>query len=164
MSLSHRGRQLALPLLTAGLAVVAVLYAPSRTPRVGWTQALASLAMPNDSWTNEACRFSYARFHLYFTLPPTAILYAVYRPFMTPVDHAKLLLLPGIAFVWTTLWDNELVRQRAWSYPRSCVMGVVGYVPVEEYFFVSSEADEEALFQLLTSPLDRSRSSSSNQS
>lgn len=96
---------------------------------------MASAAVPEGSWTSEECRFSYGRFHLYFTLPPTLLLYAVYRPFMTPVDHAKLLFLPAIAFVWTTAWDNELVRQRAWSYPRSCVLGVVGYVPLEEYFF-----------------------------
>lgn len=89
------------------------------------------------SWTSEPCQFSYARFHLYLTIPPTIFLYFLNRPFLTRLDRAKLIFLPAIAFVWTTPWDNELVRQRAWRYPRSCVIGTVGYVPIEEYFFVS---------------------------
>lgn len=86
----------------------------------------------------QPCRFSYARFHLYFTIPPTVLLFLLHRPFLTRLDRAKLILLPAIAFIWTTPWDNELVRQRAWSYPRSCVLGTVGWVPYEEYFFVSA--------------------------
>jgi 15-cis-phytoene synthase/lycopene beta-cyclase len=95
------------------------------------------------SWTSEPCQFSYARFHLYLTIPPTVFLYLLNRPFLTRLDRAKLIFLPAIAFVWTTPWDNELVRQRAWRYPRSCVIGTVGYVPIEEYFFVSKQTHSQ---------------------
>ncbi|CAO1614999.1 unnamed protein product [Parajaminaea phylloscopi] len=83
----------------------------------------------------DTCSFSYAAVHIYFTIPPTVLLYLINRPFQTQLDRAKLILLPIIAFVWTTPWDNELVRQRAWRYPKSCVLGTIGYVPVEEYLF-----------------------------
>ncbi|PWN19252.1 hypothetical protein BCV69DRAFT_251316 [Microstroma glucosiphilum] len=98
------------------------------------------------SWTSELCQFSYARFHLYLTIPPTVFLYLLNRPFLTRLDRAKLIFLPVIAFVWTTPWDNELVRQRAWRYPRSCVMGTVGYVPIEEYFFFIIQSVKTTLF------------------
>lgn len=82
-----------------------------------------------------ACKLHYSHFHLLFTLPPLAILYALTKPFLTQLDYSKLFLLPIIAFVWTTPWDNELVRKKAWWYPRSCVLARVGYVPLEEYAF-----------------------------
>lgn len=99
----------------------------------------APLKWGQGSWTqtDDVCQFSYPRFHVYFTLPATTVLYFLNRPFLTQLDKAKLILLPCIAFFWTTPWDNELVRQRAWKYPRSCVLGTIGFVPYEEYFFVS---------------------------
>lgn len=95
----------------------------------------------------DECQFSYPRFHVYFSIPATTLLYLLNRPFLTRLDRAKLILLPCIAFVWTTPWDNELVRQRAWRYPRSCVIGTIGFVPVEEYFFVSSNGRSVSIIQ-----------------
>ncbi|AFZ68070.1 carotenoid biosynthesis protein [Deinococcus peraridilitoris] len=44
-------------------------------------------------------------------------------------------LLPLIAFVYTTPWDNYLVYKQVWNYPPERVLGRVGYVPLEEYAF-----------------------------
>jgi lycopene cyclase domain-containing protein len=87
--------------------------------------------------SNDVCHLHYTSFHLLFTIPQLVILYIIAAPFLTALDWYKLYLLPVIAFVWTTPWDNELVRKEAWSYPPSCVLARIGYVPVEEYFFVS---------------------------
>lgn len=93
--------------------------------------------LPSPGGAEDQCKLHYARFHLLRTIPQTAALYWLAAPFLTSIDYAKLGLLPVIAFVWTTPWDNELVRQKAWWYPHSCVLARVGYVPIEEYFFVS---------------------------
>ena len=41
-----------------------------------------------------------------------------------------------IALVYTTPWDNYLIRQGVWSYPEGVVLGTIGYVPIEEYGFM----------------------------
>ena len=46
-----------------------------------------------------------------------------------------LALITGIAFVYTTPWDNYLVAREVWTYPPDAVLATVGYVPVEEYAF-----------------------------
>lgn len=91
---------------------------------------------PRPMSVDAPCKLHYTRFHLLITVPPLGLLYLASRPFSTSLDHAKLVLLPIIAFVWTTPWDNELVRNGAWWYPKSCVLARIGYVPVEEYAFV----------------------------
>ncbi|PWY99893.1 Phytoene synthase [Testicularia cyperi] len=88
-----------------------------------------------DSSTWPACTLSYRVFHLYWTLPLCIALYLLNRPFLTKLDHAKLILLPIIAFVWTTPWDNLIVKNHAWFYWRHCIWFSIGYVPIEEYFF-----------------------------
>ncbi|RKO92451.1 Squalene/phytoene synthase-domain-containing protein [Blyttiomyces helicus] len=80
------------------------------------------------------CLLSYAQVHLLFTIPTTAVLFLVTRPLLTKVDRAKLILLPLIAFVWTTPWDNEIVRNGG-TYRKDCILYTIGYVPIEEYFF-----------------------------
>ena len=76
---------------------------------------------------------TYLGFHLTFTLPAIAVLWA-FRP---RTDHAwwPLGVLIVIAFVYTTPWDNYLVAQGVWTYPQDRVLATVGYVPVEEYAF-----------------------------
>jgi len=86
---------------------------------------------------NGQCQLTYARFHLQWTIPPCILLFLLARPFLARLDRVKLILLPAIALVWTTAWDSQLIRRGAWTYPRSCVLGTVLYVPWEEYFFVS---------------------------
>ncbi|PWN34039.1 uncharacterized protein FA14DRAFT_161601, partial [Meira miltonrushii] len=100
---------------------------------------------------NSTCKLHYSHFHLVFTLPPLTILYVLAKPFLTQLDYSKLIILPIIAFVWTTPWDNELVRKGAWWYPRSCVLARIGYVPVEEYaFFILQSLITSLLTILIT--------------
>lgn len=44
-------------------------------------------------------------------------------------------LLPVIALLYTTPWDNYLVYKQVWSYPPERVLGRLGWVPYEEYAF-----------------------------
>ena len=46
-----------------------------------------------------------------------------------------LTILCGVAFLYTTPWDNYLVHRGVWSYGLDRVVGIIGYVPVEEYLF-----------------------------
>ncbi|EST07035.1 Squalene/phytoene synthase [Kalmanozyma brasiliensis GHG001] len=94
---------------------------------------MTKLYQPNQDWP--ACTLSYRHFHLLWTLPLCAVLFLIARPFLTKLDRAKLILLPIIAFVWTTPWDNLIVMNRAWFYHRHCIWFTIGYVPIEEYFF-----------------------------
>ncbi|KAJ1025756.1 hypothetical protein NDA18_004092 [Ustilago nuda] len=94
---------------------------------------MVHLSPPNPEWP--ACTLSYRHFHLLWTLPLCLVLYLIARPFLTKLDRAKLILLPIIAFVWTTPWDNLIVYNRAWYYHRHCIWFTIGYVPIEEYFF-----------------------------
>lgn len=58
--------------------------------------------------------------------------------------------LAGIAFVWTTPWDNYIVANGVWTYGADRVIAVIGYVPVEEYaFFILMPVYNGALFLCL---------------
>ncbi|WP_412061234.1 lycopene cyclase domain-containing protein [Rubrivirga sp. IMCC45206] len=76
---------------------------------------------------------TYLQFHLVFTLPLLAALALVQRRTREP--WWPLLALVGIAFVYTTPWDNYLVARAVWTYPPDRVLATIGYVPVEEYAF-----------------------------
>lgn len=58
------------------------------------------------------------------------------------------LILPVIAFVYTTPWDNYLVFREVWSYPPDRVLGRIGYVPYEEYAFFILQTLISGLFLL----------------
>jgi lycopene cyclase domain-containing protein len=46
-----------------------------------------------------------------------------------------LVLLAAVAFLYTTPWDNYLVKHEVWTYGADRVSHVIGYVPIEEYTF-----------------------------
>lgn len=58
---------------------------------------------------------TYLAFHLVFLLPPLLILLATGFP--RPPRLWAYLLMPLIALVYTTPWDNYLVWQGVWGYP-----------------------------------------------
>lgn len=90
--------------------------------------------------------FTYLAFHALFTAPPLAILTALYYPFyIRPIDTFRLIFFCCAALVWTTPWDNWLVYRKAWWYCERCVVSKVGWVPVEEYAFVSASSDPTQL-------------------
>ena len=76
---------------------------------------------------------TYLEFHLAFTLPVLVALALLQGRTREP--WWPLALITGIAFVYTTPWDNYLVANEVWTYPPDRVWATVGYVPVEEYAF-----------------------------
>ncbi|MEC8190197.1 MAG: lycopene cyclase domain-containing protein, partial [Verrucomicrobiota bacterium] len=55
-------------------------------------------------------------------------------------EHLPIALMAFVALVYTTPWDNYLIMRGVWSYPTGAVVGVLGYVPIEEYFFMVLQA------------------------
>ncbi|SMF11903.1 lycopene cyclase domain-containing protein [Pseudobacteriovorax antillogorgiicola] len=51
------------------------------------------------------------------------------------VMAAGIGFLSFVAVVYTTPWDNYLVKHKIWWYGPDKVLGVIGYVPIEEYAF-----------------------------
>lgn len=82
---------------------------------------------------------SYLTFLLVWIVPVIAVLLLMRRAPLAGVGGARarwaIPLTCGIAFVWTTPWDNYLVWRGVWGYGGGRVIGTVGYVPVEEYAF-----------------------------
>ena len=52
-----------------------------------------------------------------------------------PLISKGLLFLCSMAMIYTTPWDNYLVKNNIWWYGADRVIAVIGYVPVEEYLF-----------------------------
>lgn len=60
-----------------------------------------------------------------------------------------LLLIPLVALIYTTPWDNYLVATRVWWYKPDLVTGfVIGWVPIEEYTFFVLQPIFTGLFLL----------------
>ncbi|MEZ0347788.1 MAG: lycopene cyclase domain-containing protein [Thermus sp.] len=76
---------------------------------------------------------TYLDFHLLFLLPPLLLLLLWARP--RPPRLWAYLLMPPIALLYTTPWDNYLVWRGVWGYPEGRVLLRIGYVPLEEYLF-----------------------------
>ncbi|RJF69170.1 carotenoid biosynthesis protein [Deinococcus cavernae] len=88
---------------------------------------------------------TYFQYHLIFIVPVLLVLAGLtlrrrgpLAGAFTPRDswvRAGLWLMPLVAFVYTTPWDNYLVFRQVWTYPPERVLARIGYVPVEEYAF-----------------------------
>lgn len=78
---------------------------------------------------------TYMEVHLYYTLPPTIILYLLMRPLLGSFDKIKLISISILAVLYTTPWDNYIIYHKAWWYRKDAVIGTIGYVPIEEYLF-----------------------------
>ncbi|MGB0184274.1 MAG: lycopene cyclase domain-containing protein [Opitutales bacterium] len=101
---------------------------------------------------------SYLTFLLLWVVAPTCflLLYLKARAHLKP--QSMLLqwhwvgsaILALIAFFWTTPWDNFIVARGIWSYGAERVIGVMGYVPLEEYlFFILMPLFNSTLFATL---------------
>jgi 15-cis-phytoene synthase/lycopene beta-cyclase len=78
----------------------------------------------------------YSRFLLLFVVPLVVVSAALALPRMTRREWFGVILLPLLAVVWTTPWDNYLVASGVWRYdPRKVWNVILGYVPLEEYLF-----------------------------
>lgn len=78
---------------------------------------------------------TYMEVHLYYTIPPTVILFLLMRPLTSNFDRLKIFILCSLAVLYTTPWDNYIIYHKAWWYRKDAVLGTIGYVPVEEYLF-----------------------------
>lgn len=101
---------------------------------------------------------TYLQYHLVFIVPVLVVLLLLTARRRGPLAGAYNLrdrwvwgwfwLLPTIAFVYTTPWDNYLVFRQVWNYPPERVLGRVGYVPYEEYAFFILQTLITGLFLL----------------
>jgi lycopene cyclase domain-containing protein len=79
---------------------------------------------------------TYFGFLLIFLVLPIGLLAAALRRRLSAGRWKPILLMVGIALLYTTPWDNYLVATRVWWYDPDLVTGIVlGWVPVEEYTF-----------------------------
>ncbi|RXK36228.1 hypothetical protein M231_06498 [Tremella mesenterica] len=78
---------------------------------------------------------TYIQVHLCFILPPIFLLFALLRPVLGRRDVIKIIFLTVIATVYTTPWDNWLIAQSGWAYPKGSVLLTIGYIPIEEHLF-----------------------------
>lgn len=78
---------------------------------------------------------TYMEVHLYYTIPPTVILFLLMRPLISNFDRLKMYSLCTLAVLYTTPWDNYIIYHKAWWYRKDAVLGTIGYVPIEEYLF-----------------------------
>ncbi len=82
---------------------------------------------------------TYFTFLLVFLVPPILLLaLTIPRDFRLQWGRRAWTALPLvslIAFFYTTPWDNYLVYREVWGYGSDRVLGVIGYVPIEEYLF-----------------------------
>lgn len=95
------------------------------------------IAVASQQVKNELCQkmLTYLQVHIYYTLPPTIILYLLMRPLIGSFDKIKIITLCTLALVYTTPWDNYIIYHKAWWYRKDAVIGTIGYVPIEEYLF-----------------------------
>lgn len=83
---------------------------------------------------------TYLYFHLVFILPAIgAVWYArrFEKQVELPLARTGIVTLAVIALIYTTPWDNYLVKAGIWGYGQGRVLEslVIGYVPIEEYLF-----------------------------
>ena len=81
---------------------------------------------------------SYLDFLLIFLLPLICIELGLFIKIQSPRKSEICFgigLLAILAVVYTTPWDNYLVATQVWGYGPDRVLGVIGYVPIEEYCF-----------------------------
>lgn len=86
---------------------------------------------------------SYLNFLLLFVCLPIVILALRLKGRSQPAEGEislaafvkATLVLVVLAVVYTTPWDNYLVKHQIWWYGADRVLGTIGYVPIEEYAF-----------------------------
>ena len=79
---------------------------------------------------------TYLAFHLCFILPPILLLLLVRPRPLSGASRWARAAIPAIALlavVYTTPWDNYVIRRGVWDYGADRVIGTIGYVPIEEY-------------------------------
>ncbi|MHB8619846.1 MAG: lycopene cyclase domain-containing protein [Chloroflexota bacterium] len=79
---------------------------------------------------------TYPRFLAVFVAPPIVLLLMLLLGRRARIPWLAIAALSLVALAYTSPWDNALILNGVWSYPRGRVVGVtIGVVPVEEYAF-----------------------------
>jgi putative membrane protein len=81
---------------------------------------------------------TYLQFLLIFLGIPLLVVFFLYKKSKLPHKNEYrigIMLLTFLAVTYTTPWDNYLVKTGVWIYGEDRILGTIGYVPVEEYFF-----------------------------
>lgn len=92
---------------------------------------------------------TYAQFLLIFLVPLIFIeMIILFKYFSNNVAKTfwGILFLSTMAMIYTTPWDNYLVKNKIWWYGEDKVLGVIGYVPIEEYSFFILQTIMSGLF------------------
>ncbi|HET7273800.1 MAG TPA: lycopene cyclase domain-containing protein [Longimicrobiaceae bacterium] len=101
---------------------------------------------------------SYLGFHAIFIFPPLLVLAWLNRGRLSRVHPRAgvfLIAMTMIALIYTTPWDNYLIWRGVWTYSADRVIGVIGYVPIEEYLFFVLQPLLSGLWLYLLLPTDR---------
>ena len=80
---------------------------------------------------------TYLQFHFIFILPAIVVvlIFSLRSSALSRWFWIGLGAHVFMALVYTTPWDNYLVKSGVWSYGSDRVLAVIGYVPIEEYLF-----------------------------
>ena len=107
---------------------------------------------------------TYAEYHLIFNLPVVVLLLVLNRGRLTRVHWKWIGVVAGIAFVFTTPWDNWAVYKGMWGFDWQRVTpveipfaGVLWRLPLEEYAFFLIETLNVCLLVNLFLPDPRKR-------
>lgn len=78
----------------------------------------------------------------------------VYLAYNNPYPDKKyvlkgILVLCGLAFFYTTPWDNYILAKGVWWYGPDRILATIGYVPIEEYSFFLIQTVFSGLWTLL---------------
>ena len=85
---------------------------------------------------------SYLKFLIIFVCLPLLVSICTKKLLnkVNKTEYLPIALMAFVALVYTTPWDNYLIMRGVWTYPTGGVVGVLGYVPIEEYFFMVLQA------------------------
>lgn len=92
---------------------------------------------------------TYIDIHLIYTIPVIGVLSLITLPFLNGSEIFKISFISIIAFVYTTPWDNYIIYNEGWSFSTEKVLGIIGYVPIEEYMFFIIQTVLTSLWALL---------------
>lgn len=87
---------------------------------------------------NEGSNLEYLTFHLVFTVPLFVLLVALYLRERLHLDDPSpwgVVIVAGIALVYTAPWDSYMIRQEVWGYGDGRVFLRLFEVPLGEYLF-----------------------------
>ena len=93
---------------------------------------------------------TYLQFLAVFLAVPIIALLLLLRREVRSLPWLAIAAICAIALIYTTPWDNLLILNGVWTYPRQRVLNIVfGVVPLEEYSFFVLQTILTSLFSLL---------------